>query len=248
MSHHFKGKVVVVTGGNSGIGLAAARAFAKDGASLVITGRDETTLAAAREELQNGTMALRSDASSLADAEALVAAVSERFGRIDVLFINAGVAKFAPLADSSPELFDETFATNVRGPYFLIQKALPLMHAGSSIVLNGTALVDAGMPTSSVYTASKAALASLGRSLAAELADRGIRVNVVNPGPIATPIFGRMGLPSEVLDQMAEGLRSQVPLKRFGSADEIAHAVVYLAGAGFVTGSELFVDGGMTRL
>jgi NAD(P)-dependent dehydrogenase (short-subunit alcohol dehydrogenase family) len=248
MSQRFENQVVVVTGGNSGIGLATARAFRAEGAAVVVTGRDAKSLAAVGRELGEHGLALRSDAASAQEAEALVARVRERFGRIDVLFVNAGIAKFAPLEGSSEAFFDETFDVNVRGAYFLVQKALPLMPAGSSIVLNATALVELGMPGASVYSASKAALASLGKTLAAELADRGIRVNVVNPGPIATPIYDRMGLPQDAAQQMAESIKGQVPLKRFGQPEDIADAVLYLAGASFVTGNELFVDGGISRV
>ncbi len=248
MTSQFEGKVVLITGGNSGIGLATARAFKAEGARIAITGRDPKTLKTAQEELGRDALVVQSDAASVADAERLVAAVRDRFGRLDVIFINAGVGKFVPFDQSSEELFDETFAINIRGAYFLVQKALPLLGPGSAIVLNATTAIAMGMPGSSIYTASKAALASLARTLAAELAERGIRVNVVNPGPITTPILGRMGLPKEALDQVKESIRVQVPLKRFGDADDIAAAVLYLAGAGYVTGTELFVDGGMSRV
>lgn len=248
MSRKFENQVVVVTGGNSGIGLATARAFKEGGAKLVVTGRDEKTLADARRELGTEALVVKSDAASLADATTLVAAVREKFGRIDVLFINAGIAKFAGIDDASEELYDETFGINLRGPYFLVQKALSLMGSGSSIIFNATALIDVGMPGASIYSASKSALASLSKTLAAELAERGIRVNVVNPGPITTPIYGRMGMAQEALDGMAESIRQQVPLGRFGEPEDIASAVLYLAGAGFVTGNELFVDGGLSRV
>ncbi len=248
MTEEFKGRVVVVTGGNSGIGLETARAFRARGAKVVVTGRDEKTLKGIEGELGGEGVALRSEASSLEDVKRLVEVVRERYGRIDVLFVNAGVAKFAPVSEVSPEFFDETIGINLRGAYFLIREALPLMKEGASIILNGSTVVDLGMPGASVYTASKAALASLAKSLGAELAGQGIRVNVVNPGPIATPIFDRMGVPKEATDQIAEGLRSQVPLKRLGRPEEIASAVLYLAGAEYVTGTELFVDGGMSRL
>lgn len=244
MSNRFEGKVAVITGGNSGIGLATARAFVREGAKVVITGRDRKTLDAAAAELGAGTLALVSDAASTADAAKLVEAVKARHDRVDVLFVNAGIAKFAPFAESSEALFDETFAINVRGPFFLIQRFLPLMGEGGSIVLNTTAGTATGFATGSVYTASKAALQMVGRVLAAELAPRGIRVASVLPGPVETPIFGRLGMPAEAQKQMTEGLKTGVPLGRFGTADEIADAVLFLAGNGFVTGTELIVDGG----
>jgi NAD(P)-dependent dehydrogenase (short-subunit alcohol dehydrogenase family) len=248
MSSRFENKVVVITGGNSGIGLATARAFKDSGASVVVTGRDETTLEQARADLGDDALVLKSDAASVDAASELVAAVKERFGRIDILFVNAGVAKFAGIEEASEELYDQTFGINLRGPYFLIQKSLPLLGEGSSIIFNATALIDVGMPGASIYAASKAALASLAKTLAAELAGRGIRVNVVNPGPISTPIYGRMGMTDEQLNGMSESIRQQVPLQRFGEPEDIASAVLYLAGAHFVTGNELFVDGGFSRV
>ena len=248
MSNGFENKVVVITGGNSGIGLATARAFRESGASVVVTGRDEATLQQARRELGDDALVLRIDAASVEAASELVSAVKERHGRIDILFVNAGIAKFAGIEEATEELYDETFGINLRGPYFLIQKALPLMGEGPSILFNATALSDVRLPGASIYAASKAALASLAKTLAAELAGRGIRVNVVNPGPISTPIYGRMGMTDEQLNGMAESIRQQVPLQRFGEPEDIASAVVYLAGARFVTGNELFVDGGFSRV
>ena len=243
----FNGKVAVVTGGNSGIGLATARALVKEGALVAITGRDQASLDAAAEELGNGTFARRVDAGSVAETETFLGEVATALGRIDLLFVNAGIGKFATFETTTEEVFDDIVRTNFRGAYFTIQKALPHLAEGASVVLNATALTDMGMPTTSVYTASKAALTSLGKTVAAELAPRGIRVNVVHPGPITTPIYGRLGLSAEDVEQMAAGIRSQVPLQRFGEASDVAAAVLYLGSAPFVTGAEIHVDGGLSR-
>jgi len=244
----FEGKVALVTGGNSGIGLATAQAFASEGARVAISGRDPETLKQAREKIGPGTLAIQADLSKLPEIERAIGEVRKQAGRIDALFVNAGVGHFAPIEQSDEAFFDKQFATNVKGAYFTIQKALPLMPKGSSIVVNASSVVNLGLPNSSVYTATKAAVASLARSLALELAPKGIRLNIVNPGPIETPIFERMGLPPEALKQMGEQIASQVPQKRFGSPEDIAQAVLYLSSeeAGFVHGASLAVDGGMT--
>ncbi|HWW77033.1 MAG TPA: SDR family oxidoreductase, partial [Pyrinomonadaceae bacterium] len=217
-----EGKVAVVTGGNSGIGLATAAEFAREGARVVITGRDARTLAEAAREIGGDVLALRSDASSLADIGELFAAVGERYGRVDVLFVNAGVAKFAPVEETDEALFDEVMDINLKGAYFTVRKALPLLSRGASVILNASVVAHVGLPNASVYTASKAALLSLVRTLSADLVGRGIRVNAVSPGPVETPIFGKMGLAPESIDETKRGFSEQVPLKRFGRPEEIA--------------------------
>lgn len=246
MAGKLEGKVAVVTGGNSGIGLATAKEFAREGARVVITGRDAGTLAEAAREIGGGVLALRSDASSLADIDALFEAVGERFGRVDVLFVNAGIAQFAPLEETTEELFDRTMDINFKGAYFTVKKALPLLADGASVVLNTSVVAHIGFPNSSVYSASKAALLSLVRTLSADLAGRGIRVNAVSPGPIETPIFGRSGLPAEA----KEGFSEQVPLKRLGRPEEIAKTVLFLASSdsSFLVGTEIIADGGVIGL
>jgi NAD(P)-dependent dehydrogenase (short-subunit alcohol dehydrogenase family) len=244
------GKVAVVTGGNSGIGLATAKLFRAEGAKIAIAGRDQKTLDSAAKEIGDGTLAVRADVAKLADIDKLYTAVKEKFGKIDVLFANAGIAKFAPVEQSSEQFFDEQFNVNVKGLYFTIQKALPLLNDGASIILNSSVAGVKGTHTASVYSATKAAVRSFARTLTNELIGRGIRVNVVSPGPITTPIFGRTGLPQEAIDDFSKYVLSTVPMKRFGEADEVGKAVVFLASsdASYISGQELFVDGGMVNV
>jgi NAD(P)-dependent dehydrogenase (short-subunit alcohol dehydrogenase family) len=248
MAGKLEGKVAVVTGGNSGIGLATAKQFAREGARVVITGRDARSLADAAREIGGGVLALRSDSSRLADIEELFAAVKERFGRVDVLFVNAGVGKFAPLEETTEELFDHIMDINFKGAYFTIKKALPLLNNGASVILNTSVVAHIGLPNASVYSASKAALLSLVRTLSADLVGRGVRVNAVSPGPVETPIFGKMGLPSEAVAETKRGFSAQVPLKRFGRPEEIAKAVLFLASSdsSFLVGTEILADGGVS--
>lgn len=250
MSKRFENKVAVVTGGNSGIGLATARAFAKEGARVAITGRNEAGLEAARKELGPEALAIRADAARLSDIAAAMEQIKKKFGRIDVLFANAGIAKFVPLEEVTEAYFDEVFDTNVKGLFFTIQKAVPLFSKGAAVVLNASINAHMGFPNSSVYGASKAAVVNLAQTLSADLLSRGVRVNVISPGPVATPIFDRMGLPEEEARQTKEWITGQVPLKRFGRPEEIAAAVLFLSSdeSRFVVGTELVVDGGVIAL
>jgi NAD(P)-dependent dehydrogenase (short-subunit alcohol dehydrogenase family) len=245
-----EGKVAVITGGNSGIGLATAKEFKEQGARVVITGRDQQTLDDAKREIGGHVLALRSDTSRLADIDKLFAAVKEEFGHIDVLFINAGVGKFAPVEAVTEEEFDSIMDINFKGAYFTIQKALPFLNDNASIVLNTSIVAHIGMPNSSVYAASKAALITLARTLSAELVGRGIRVNAVSPGPVTTPILNRLGLPPEALEETRNSLKDQVPMKRFGLPEEIAKTVLFLAStdSSFLLGTEIIADGGMSQL
>jgi len=245
-----EGKIAVVTGGNSGIGLATAKRLQEEGARVAISGRSQKTLAEAVKTIGNGVLAVQSDVAKLADIDKLFAEVSQKLGKIDVLFVNAGVAKFAPLADTPESLFDEQFDINIKGAYFTIQKALPFLNDGASIILNTSVASIKGTIGGSVYSATKAALRSLARTAAAELVTRGIRVNAVAPGPIETPIFGRTGLPQEVVDQVAQGFVSKNPMLRFGQPSEVAAAVAFLASqdASYITGVELNVDGGTGQI
>jgi NAD(P)-dependent dehydrogenase (short-subunit alcohol dehydrogenase family) len=242
----FEGKTVVITGGNSGIGLAAAKMFREQGARVAISGRDQKTLDEAVKTIGGDTLAVKADVAKVADIDKLFAQVAAKFGKIDALFANAGIAKFAPVGDSTEQLFDETFDINVKGLYFTVQKALPHLNDNAGIVLNSSVVNAKGNPATSVYSASKAAVRSLARTFAAELVDRGIRVNVVSPGPIETPILGRGGMTKAGQDQFAENIKARVPMKRFGTPEEVGHAVLFLASseASYITGVDLKVDGG----
>ncbi len=230
-----EGKVAVVTGGNSGIGLATAKRLQEEGAKVAISGRSRKTLDEAVKTIGNGVVAVQGDVAKLTDIDKLYAEVSQKLGKIDVLFVNAGVAKFAPLAETSESTYDEQFDINIKGAYFTIQKALPLLNDGASIILNTSVAGQTGTAGASAYSATKAALRSLARTAAAELAGRGIRVNTVAPGPI---------------DEFAKELLAQVPMKRFGQPEEVAGAVAFLASqdASYITGVEINVDGGLGQI
>jgi NAD(P)-dependent dehydrogenase (short-subunit alcohol dehydrogenase family) len=245
-----EGKVAVVTGGNSGIGLASAIRLHEEGARLAITGRDPKTLDAAVSAIGAGTVALQSDVSKLEDIERLFSTVESRFGKIDILFANAGIARFASYSASEAALFDELFATNVKGVYFTLQKAMPHLNDGAAVILNTSVVATKGTEGMGIYAATKAAVRSFARTAAAELRGRNIRVNAVAPGPIATPIFGRSGLSKEQIDGFKAGISSRVPLGRIGRPEEIAAAVAFLASddASYITGVELNVDGGIANL
>jgi NAD(P)-dependent dehydrogenase (short-subunit alcohol dehydrogenase family) len=250
MSERFKGKVAVVTGGNSGIGLAAAKAFVKEGAQVAIIGRSDDTLKSAQKELGPETLVIKADLSRVPEIESAMARIKSKFGRIDALFVNAGIGKFIPFEEVTEQFFDETMATNLKGLFFTVQKAAPLLSRGAAVVLNASNSAHKGMPGSSVYAASKAAVLNLAKTLSTDLLPRGVRVNVVSPGPITTPILDRMGLPEKETRELKEHIAGMVPLKRFGHPDEVASAVLYLSSpeSAYVVGTELVVDGGMTRL
>ena len=243
----FAGKVALVTGGNSGIGLAVAQGLVGEGARVVIVGRNAETVAGSVARLGAAAHGIVADTSSLADLDRVIEA-TRAFGggRIDVLFANAGVGTFGPLAATTESMFDTTFDTNVKGVYFTVQKAVPLMTTGGAIVLNASVAAGKGNPMGSVYGATKAAVRSLGRTMAAELVERGIRVNVVSPGPIETPIFDRGMTPQQVADlKVAWAARN--PMKPFGTTDEVTATVLFLASdaASYITGVDLLVDGGL---
>ena len=239
-------KRALITGGTSGIGLETARVFLAEGARVAITGTNPETLAAARAELRGDVLAIRADAGDVAGQAAIAASVREAFGALDVLFVNAGLGDFRPLEQWDEAGFDRSFAVNVKGPFFLVQSLLPKFANPSSIILNTSINARIGMPASSVYSASKAALGSLARTLSGELIGRGMRVNAVSPGPVATALHDRLGLTRAALD----GLVSQIPLGRRGTPAEIAQAVVFLASdaGAFTVGSEFVIDGGMSNL
>jgi NAD(P)-dependent dehydrogenase (short-subunit alcohol dehydrogenase family) len=247
----FQDKVVVVIGGNSGIGLASAQAFAAEGARVVITGRDPVTLASAATQIGGDTLALRSDLGNLDDQTALIQAVKARHGRIDVLFVNAGIGTFAPVREVTPALWDQVHAINLRGAFFAAQKALGLMGRGGAIVFTGSIGSVLGAPGNVVYAAAKAGLRAVARILACELVSEGIRVNVVSPGPTETPIINRnVGMSPEAVEGLRAMMIANTPMKRMGEPEEIARAVLFLASseASFITGVDLFVDGGVIEL
>jgi NAD(P)-dependent dehydrogenase (short-subunit alcohol dehydrogenase family) len=244
----FKDKIVLIVGGNSGIGLASAKAFAEEGAKVAVAGRDATSLASAETEIGHGAISLRADICELAQIDALLGAARRCFERIDVLFVNAGVLSMRPMEAVTEEEWDYVLGTNLKGVFFCVQKALPLMRTGSSIVLTGSTAARKAAPDALAYAASKAGLRSLGRSLAAGLIGKGIRVNVVSPGPIHTPIFDRVdGLSAEGASALRRELIEAMPMKRMGIPEEVASAVLFLASdaAIFITGIELLVDGGI---
>ena len=244
----FEGKVAMVTGGNSGIGLAAAKAFAREGAQVAVTGRDEGTLKNAEKEIGSGALAIRADAARIADLDAAMAKVRDQFKRIDALFVNAGIGKFVPIAEVTEAMFDEIVTINLKGAFFTVQKALPLMARGSTVVLNASINAHIGLPGTTVYGATKAAVVNMAKTMSADLAERGIRVNAVSPGPVETPIFGRAGISSEQSRETKEWLQNQTLVKRMAEPEEIAEAVLYLSSdvSSFVVGTELVIDGGMT--
>ena len=243
-------KVALVTGGSSGIGLATARRFVAEGAQVCITGRRQAELDAAVDAIGNGVIGVLGDVSKNADLDRLYARIRETSGRLDVLFANAGGGSLAPLGEITEDHFDRIFGTNVRGLLFTVQKALPLMQAGGTIVLNASTTSIQGNPAFSVYSASKAAVRNLARSWTLDLKARGIRVNVVSPGVVPTPAYDLLGLQQEQMAGFVDAMVAQIPLGRVGTTDEIAKAVVFLASddSSFVNGVELFVDGGMTQI
>ena len=251
MSKKLEGKVAVVTGGNSGIGLATAKRFVEEGAQVFITGRRQSELDKAAKLIGGNVTAIQGDVSKLDDLDRLFDTVKQKAGRVDVLFANAGGGEFARLGEITEEHFDKTFGINVKGVLFTVQKALPLLPDGASVILNASIVSIKGMENFSVYSATKAAVRSFARSWTTDLKQRQIRVNVISPGPIETPALD--GLAANVnlqADQIKAGLIAGVPLGRMGTPDEIAKAAVFLASddSSFVAGIELFVDGGMAQV
>src|SRR5262245_16695733 len=243
----FEGKVAVITGGNSGIGLAAAKAFAREGASVVIIGRDEPSLKMAEQEIGDGATAVRADVSSLSEIDSAMGTIRERFKKIDALFVNAGIGRFVPFDQVTEDLFDETVAVNLKGAFFTVHKALPLFQPGATVVLNASINAHKGMPGTTVYGATKAAVVNLAKTLSADLIERGIRVNAISPGPVESALWDRIGMSQQQLRQTQDWIKSQVPLKRFAKPDEIAEAVLFLCStaSSYVVGAEFVIDGGM---
>lgn len=246
-----EGRVALVTGGNSGLGLATARHFAAEGARVFITGRRQAELDAAVAQIGGDAVGVRGDVSNLADLDRLYETIGQRAGRLDVLFANAGLGEFAPLGQISEAHFDKAFGVNVKGTLFTVQKALPLMPDGASIVINGSMVSIKGIPAFGVYAATKAALRSFARTWSVDLKARRIRVNVVSPGTVITPGYkDSLGLNDEQIRAMESDVAATAPLGRAGTPDEIAKAVMFLASeeSSYITGIELFVDGGVSQI
>ena len=245
-----EGKVALITGGNSGIGLATAKQFVNEGAYVFITGRREAELAAAKEQIGKNVTAIQGDVSNLDDLDRLFAQIKKEKDRIDIVFANAGVARYAPLGTITEDFFDSIFDINVKGVLFTVQKALPLLRDGGSIILNASIVASKGLSSNSVYSATKAAVRSFARTWTTDLKDRGIRVNAISPGPIDTPGLSELLASSETGEQRKKMISNTVPLGRFGTPEEIAKAVVFLASddASYITGIELFVDGGFAQV
>lgn len=244
MMNSLTGKIAVITGGNSGIGFITARKFKDLGANVIITGRNKQAVENAANEL--GVTGIVADQAKLKDIDTLVSLVKAKFGNIDILFINAGVATFAPVEHLTEQQFDNTMNINFKGAFFTFQKFLPILSEGASVINLSSINAYTGMPNTAVYAASKAALNSLTRTAATELAPRRIRVNSVNPGPINTPLFGKLGLPEEAINEFASAMQERIPLKQFGDPEDVASLVAFLASddAGFITGAEYNIDGG----
>lgn len=241
-----QGKRALITGGTSGIGLETAKQFLAEGARVAVTGASAKNIEEARKTLGKDVLIIQADAGEVAAQQEVARQVKEAFGGLDVLFVNAGIGDFRPVENWDEAGFDRSFAVNVKGPYFLIQALLPLFANPASIVLNTSINAHIGMPMSSIYAATKAALVSMARTLSGELISRGIRVNAVSPGPVATPLHGKIGMDDEAI----KGLVAQIPLGRRGDPVEIAKAVVFFASdeSSFTIGSELIIDGGMSTL
>jgi NAD(P)-dependent dehydrogenase (short-subunit alcohol dehydrogenase family) len=245
-----EGKIALITGGNSGIGLATAKQFVHEGAYVFITGRREPELAGAVKEIGINVSGVQGDVSDLGDLDRLFAQINREKGRLDVVFANAGGAKFAPLGKITEEHYDSIFTINVKGLLFTVQKALPLMPDGATIILNASIVASKGLPDWSVYSATKAAVRSFARTWTTDLKARRIRVNAVSPGSIDTPGLSELLASAEVGEQRKKMISNSVPLGRFGTPDEIAKAVVFLASddSSYITGTELFVDGGFAQV
>jgi NAD(P)-dependent dehydrogenase (short-subunit alcohol dehydrogenase family) len=244
------GKIALITGGNSGIGLATAKRFVNEGAYVFVTGRRDTELAAAVKEIGHGVTGVQGDVSNLGDLDRLFTQIKQEKGRLDIVFANAGIAKYARVGEISEELYDSIFDVNVKGLLFTVQKALPLLPDGASIVLNASVVGSKGLSSNSVYSATKAAIRSFARTWTTDLKDRHIRVNAVSPGTIDTPGLSELLASSQVGQQRRKMISTSIPLGRFGTPDEIAKAVVFLASddSSYVSGAELFVDGGFAQV
>lgn len=245
-----KGKTALITGGTSGIGLATAKLFLKEGARVAITGQDAGRVAEAGSMLGSGALALRADVASRLEMAAVASRLQQEFGGLDIVFANAGIAKPVPFSEVDEINIDDQLGVNFKGVIYTVQSMLPLLRKPASIILTSTTLAEQGASGMSIYSATKAAVRSLARTLSAELAGQGIRVNVVSPGPIETPIYGKLGLPAEAVQAMAEQILGKVPAGRFGQPEEVAKAALFLASddSSYMLGENLLVDGGMATV
>ncbi len=250
MENRLNNKIALITGGTTGIGLATAKRFAAEGAEVIVTGRNPETLEAARQELGDTVKVVESDAADEQKVAKLFETIGRKHGRLDILFLNAGIAKFAPLADASVSDFDDMWRINVRGLWLALKHAIPLLSEGAAVIVNTSVANQKGFEASSAYGATKAALRSIVRIAARELAGRNVRVNAISPGPIETPIFDKLGMPPEAVSEFLSNAVSHIPLGRMGSADEVASAAAFLASrdSSFITGTELAVDGGLAQM
>lgn len=242
-----KNKTILITGGTTGIGLATAQLLQAEGARVIVTGRNPGTLAAARTTLGPKAIVLASDSASLGDAQALGTEVRKHAAQLDGAFLNAGIGQFGPIEAMTPQNYDAMFNVNVRGTYFQLQSLLPVLTSPSAVLFNASVVAELGFPATSLYSATKAAMISLGKSLAVELAPRGIRVNTLSPGPIATPIFGKLGFPPAEQKGFEDHMASQSLFKRFGTADEVAKLARFLlsSDSSYIIGENIVIDGGV---
>ncbi|HEX2631058.1 MAG TPA: SDR family oxidoreductase [Chitinophagaceae bacterium] len=240
------GKTAVITGGNSGIGFATAKLFLQEGANVIITGRNEKAVNDAVKELGKGASGIISDAGNMNDINTLKEKVEAITSTVDILFANAGIALFVPFAETSESIFDQQININFKGAFFTVQRLLPLIPEGGSVIFTSSIVAHIGLEASTAYSASKSAVLSLSKTLASELASRQIRVNSISPGPINTPIFAKTGMPEEATKEFGAAIQAKLPLKRFGIPEEVANVALFLAStdSNFVTGAELTVDGG----
>ena len=242
-----KNQTILITGGTTGIGLATAQLLRADGARVIVTGRNPETLAAARTTLGAKAIVIASDSGSLADAQNLGTEIKKHTAQLDGVFLNAGIGQFGPIEAMTPKHFDDMFGVNVRGLYFQLQSLLPLLANPSAVLLNASVVAELGFPATSLYSATKAAVVSFGKSLAVELAPRGVRLNTLSPGPIATPIYGKLGFPAEAQKGFEDSMAAQSLFKRFGTADEVAKLARFLlsSDSSFIVGENVTVDGGV---
>jgi NAD(P)-dependent dehydrogenase (short-subunit alcohol dehydrogenase family) len=242
-----KNKTILITGGTTGIGLATAQLLSAEGAKVIVTGRNPETLAAAQRALPANSVVIKSDSGSLTDAQSLGDEIKKHAARLDGVFLNAGIAQFAPLEAQTPKQYEDMFTINVRGPYFQLQSLLPLLGNPSCVVFTSSVVASRAYPNTSLYSATKAAVVSLGKTLAVELAPRGVRVNVLSPGPVETPIFGKLGLPADAQRNFEEETAAKSPLKRWGKSEEIAKLARFLLSgeSSFILGAEVVIDGGI---